>query len=381
MVDIVILGGGPAGLMAGIISARRGWDTVLIEKRSFPVGKPCGEGLMPQGVTRLQQLFPSTDFEPLPKCLFRGIRYISPQEREATGLFQGSPGWGIARTTLSQFFWEQARSLPNLQILEQTTAQLAGTPVAPEVQTSEGNWQPQLLIGADGLHSPTRHWAQLQGLPSSLQRWGIRQHFNLTPWADLVEVHWQPNLEAYVTPVTSNQIGIALLSNKTSLPRVGKSKLMREALQSFPTLANRLRGVSPSDEIRVVGPLHQRTLFAGKGRTLLIGDAAGYLDAITGEGISNALEQALLLDSLMGEVKNPKEWNQLVNHYRIQQPKLLRKYYFLTRLTLLLHRRPWLTELVVQTFAKIPGLFDQILSLQAGRPKRGPNWSGYQFSE
>ena len=105
----------------------------------------------------------------------------------------------------------------------------------------------------------------------------------------------------------------------------------------------------------------------GTGKVVLVGDAAGYLDAITGEGISNAMEQALLIDRILKKQKEMPSMGELVIDYANQLPALMRKYYWLTHLTLLLHRRPSLVNQVVRVFQKTPWLFNYLLDLNSAR--------------
>src|SRR5690606_23197471 len=96
--DAVIVGGGPAGLAAGIVLARAGLQVLLCEQRTFPVDKACGEGLMPVGVRHLRQLGVKVkDGFPL-----AGVRYHSPDGGVATGHFGPDAGLGIRRTALSR---------------------------------------------------------------------------------------------------------------------------------------------------------------------------------------------------------------------------------------------------------------------------------------
>ena len=74
MSEVVVVGGGPAGLSAALICARRGLDTTIVEKRTFPVIKACGEGLMPGGVDALKHLVPQELINKMEYQKFSGIR-------------------------------------------------------------------------------------------------------------------------------------------------------------------------------------------------------------------------------------------------------------------------------------------------------------------
>ena len=69
------------------------------------------------------------------------------------------------------------------------------------------------LVAADGLHSPiARSLALDVAVPHGRRRWGLRRHFAVEPWSDLVQVHWSDRAEAYVTPVGPDLVGVAVLS-------------------------------------------------------------------------------------------------------------------------------------------------------------------------
>jgi len=152
------------------------------------------------------------------------------------------------------------------------------------------------LVGADGLHSSVRRLAGLDLPPapasttasSGRQRFGLRRHFTIEPWTGMVEVHWADDLEAYVTPVDDDLVGVALLTSRREPFDV--------QLKELPALAERLEtaraaGDEPGATMGA-GPLRQRSRARVSGRVLLVGDAAGYVDALTGEGIAVGLASA-----------------------------------------------------------------------------------------
>lgn len=70
------------------------------------------------------------------------------------------------------------------------------------------------MICADGQRSRMRGWAALEPVAIRGERIGIRQHFIATPTTDFVEVHWHARGQAYVTPVGSNEVCVALIGNQ-----------------------------------------------------------------------------------------------------------------------------------------------------------------------
>ncbi len=148
------------------------------------------------------------------------------------------------------------------------------------------------LVAADGLHSPLRRSLGLDLPARGVRRYGQRRHYRMTPWTDFVEVHWSGGGEAYVTPVGHDLVGVAILSSG----RRG----FEEHLSAFPGLVERLRGPAVTP-VRGAGPLRQHVRARRSGRVLLVGDAAGYVDALTGEGISLAVRSAEILTRCLRE--------------------------------------------------------------------------------
>jgi flavin-dependent dehydrogenase len=281
--DLVVVGGGPVGLSAALYAVRSGLSVTVLEPRTGPVDKACGEGLMPGAVTALATL----GVEPAGWEL-QGIRYTSGS-RSAVADFPAGPGRGVRRTALHQALLDTVHA-SGVEVAPAAVTDLAQDPDGVRVTTSEPSGLPgpdlraRYVLAADGLHSPVRRRLGLDRPAGASRRFGLRRHFATTPWSRHVEVHWGATGEAYVTPVGEDLVGVAVLS----AARVSYD----EHLAGFPVLQERLRGASPATPVRGAGPLRQRAARRTAGRVLLVGDASGYVDALTGEGISLGLAQA-----------------------------------------------------------------------------------------
>ena len=273
MRDLLVAGGGPVGLATALEAWHAGLDVCVVEPRDGAIDKACGEGLMPGAVDALTGLGVALDDgHPI-----TGIRYLDGS-RAVEAPFTRGAGLGVRRTALHR------------AMSDAVTA--AGVPAARRaVRTIEDRGDHLLvdgeptrhLVAADGLHSPVRRLVGLDRPASGPRRYGQRFHVEVEPWTSMVEVHWSPLGEAYVTPVGPGLVGVAVLSAaRVPLP---------ELTGSFSRLDDRLDGPVVS-RVRGAGPLRQRTRRRVAGRVLLVGDAAGYVDALTGEGIALGLAQA-----------------------------------------------------------------------------------------
>lgn len=277
--DLVVVGGGPVGLACAIEARLAGMDVLVVEPRSGPIDKACGEGLMPGALAALHRM----GVDP-PGHRLGGIAYLDAQTR-VEHRFRQCPGRGVRRTALHDALRQRAAELGALTVHDRVTG-LAQTRDAVDLTLAGGGLRAPWVIAADGLHSPLRRLLGLEARPQagSRRRFGLRRHYALEPWTDLVEVHWSPVAEAYVTPVDGETVGVAVL---------GPRPLDQDAVvASIPALAERLGGVPPASDIRGAGPLLQRARARTSGRVLLVGDASGYVDALTGEGMRVGFAQA-----------------------------------------------------------------------------------------
>ncbi|MEU3794420.1 NAD(P)/FAD-dependent oxidoreductase [Streptomyces fructofermentans] len=329
MIDVLVAGGGPAGLAAAIHAALAGLETVVVEPRTDPVDKACGEGIMPGGVTALRALGVQVTGREL-----RGIRYIDGTTR-AEAPFHGHRGLGIRRTTLHSALHQRARDL-GVRMLPGTVREVHQNADTVTAAGTTARW----LIAADGLHSPVRRSLGLELPATAHGRYGLRRHYRLEPWTDFVEVHWSRHGEAYVTPVGDDLVGVAVLSSS----RRGYD----EHLADFPTLTAALRGPAAT-RVRGAGPMRQRVRRRVAGRVLLVGDAAGYLDALTGEGIALAMATAAAAVRCLA-AGQPEA-------YERTWARLTRRHRLLTGALLAAGRRPRTARLIVPAASRLPLAF------------------------
>jgi flavin-dependent dehydrogenase len=338
--DLLVVGGGPAGLATAIRARLAGLSAVVLDRSQPPIDKACGEGLMPDAVARLVEIGVEPRGFPI-----RGIRYFEG-EVLAEGLFPQAGGLGVRRTELHAALVRRAEELA-VDLRWGVKAEGLG-PLG--VVTDQGTFAARWIAGADGLLSRVRRWAGLEAREGSCRRFGVRRHFAMPPWSDFVEVYWGPACEAYVTPVGGDQVGIAMLWS-------GGKAGFDDLLARLPALASRVAGVPVSSHDRGAGPLHQRVRRVRRGNVALVGDAAGYLDAITGEGLAVALhESAALIDALVaGDL----------GRYAAAHRRINRLPNVMTSLVLALERRPRWRARAVRALAAEPALFSRLLGIHA----------------
>jgi menaquinone-9 beta-reductase len=306
--DVSVVGGGPVGLVAAIEARLAGMSVAVIEQRSGVIDKACGEGLMPGALATLERL----GVDP-PGMPITGITYAQGS-RSITHHFSGTAGRGVRRLELQESLSARAASLGVRQI-EAKVSSVSQASDAVELAAVSAAY----VLACDGLHSPV---ARMLGLalpePIRRRRYGLRRHFSVAPWTDTVEVHYGRNAEVYITPIADDEIGVAVLGPQhTSFDA---------AIADIHSLASRLDGAEPSSSLRGAGPFRQRTRARTSGRVLLVGDASGYVDAITGEGLRVGFAQAAAAVGCISRgapIDYEREWDAVTRDFRVTTSALV----------------------------------------------------------
>ncbi len=336
MTDLVVAGGGPAGLATAIHAARAGLEVVVIEQRTGPIDKACGEGLMPHAVRQLDLL----GARPAGRR-FRGVSYVD-NRRCVTAPFTSGTGLGVRRSILHAALQHVATSAGVSLVQDRV-----GPIIQDDKSVTVNGIRARYLAAADGLHSPIRANLGLQRTATRTRRWGIRRHVTIAPWSDCVEVYWSQHAEAYVTPVAEDCVGIAILTSQQGR--------FEHHIAEFPPLRERIDG-RPHQPDRAAGPLRQKVRTRVAGRVLLVGDAAGYVDALTGEGLGLAFAAArLLVDCVVADrpADYERQWRRSTRRYRLMTAAILHA-----------SRSP-LRPLIVPAAHGLPRVFTSMVNLLA----------------
>ncbi|HKM89348.1 MAG TPA: FAD-dependent monooxygenase [Candidatus Acidoferrales bacterium] len=342
--DVFVIGGGPAGLAAAIAARRKGFRVTLADLNAPAADKACGEGLMPETLEALRSLgmkIPVSHGRP-----FRGIRFLdSSLAVEAS--FPAGHGLGVRRTTLHQLLAEHAAAC-GVRLLWKTN--VTGI-TARGVALSEGFVVSRWIVGADGGNSKVRGWSGLEPATPATPRFGFRRHYRVEPWTDRVEVHWGPRCQIVVTPVGAGEICAALLSSDAKLR-------LADALPLFPALAARFQSARPASQERGATCVNLRLPQVYRNHVVLLGDASGSVDAITGQGLFLGFSQAIALAEAMARGD--------LAHYQAAHRRLTRRPALMARLMLAMDGRPRVRCRVMRIFSEEPRLFARMLAIHVG---------------
>jgi menaquinone-9 beta-reductase len=343
--DVFVIGGGPAGLAAAIAARQQGFRVTVADGAQPPIDKPCGEGLMPDGITALERL--GISIGPRDCHPFTGIRFVSAGLAADAPFPDAAFGLGVRRTTLHRIMTERARGLGVDLLWRTVVTGISENVVQLGSRTVSARW----IIGADGGNSRVRRWVGLDRKWKRHPRYTFRRHYRTKPWTDRMEIYWGSTSQMYVAPVTHDRLCVALASDNPKLR-------LEEALQGFPELQGRLSEAEIVSAERGAITATSRLKRVYRKNVALIGDASGTVDAITGEGLCLAFSQAVVLaDSLRsGDL----------SHYQEEHRRMAMRPMLMARLMLTLDRRPRLQRRILQVFRQRPEIFERLLALHVG---------------
>src|ERR1700685_3592212 len=228
---VCVVGGGPAGLAAAIALAREGCKVRVVDCAVPPVDKSCGEGLMPDSIAALRQL--GVELPPSLGFRFEGIRFTDGHSSLCAN-FPSGEARGVRRTALHDLLVRCAEREQVSFIWGAKHVVLDGRGILLNGRLVPADF----VIGADGQNSRIREQAGLAGIVRERRRYGFRRHYRVAPWSSLVELHLGQKCQIYVTPISPEEVCVALISRDRGLR-------LEQALGSFPELRKRLDAGMP----------------------------------------------------------------------------------------------------------------------------------------
>jgi flavin-dependent dehydrogenase len=302
-VDVLIVGAGPAGIAAALPLHRAGLEVAVVDRARFPRNKPCAEYLSPGTLAELAHLglLPAVDLAGgLP---LDGTRVFGPLGSRLTGRFAlaghqpiRDTGLSLRRTRLDAALLEAARQ-EGVTIREGTAVQdlvyrdgaVGGAVLADDDGRSV--LRARLVIGADGLRSVVARClgGQVRGGP---RRMALVGHCRgVSGLAGSAEMHVGAREYLGLNPLPDGLCNVALVmpAHEIAAASGRVEQFFRERLARFGSATDRLHNAEPVEPIRVTGPFAVRGRRVAASGALLTGDAAGFFDPFTGEGIGSAL--------------------------------------------------------------------------------------------
>jgi flavin-dependent dehydrogenase len=375
--DVVIVGGGPAGSALACLLRQRHHDVLLLDAARFPRDKVCGEGISPEAWRLLDRIGATERVRALAPHPLRGMRLTAPDGTTFCGEYRGRdrPGFALRRLALDAALVQTARAA-GTEVREGTRVTglvwrsgAVGGIVADD-GTGPRTIAGRLVVGADGRHSVVARRLGLLREHPRLRRFALRGHWEgMEGLAELGEMHVSPGAYCGVAPLTSTLANVAfVLDRRDMAPAAGDLEgFYRSSLRHrWPQLAERLARARLLERPRALGPLALEALGVAAPGAVLVGDAAGFYDPFTGEGVTLALRTAELafvaIDAALRDACADVPLPRLVPYERARDAATRDKFRFNRALQLVV-AWPDLANAIARRLARRSDLADQLVGI------------------
>ena len=308
---------------------------------------------------------------------FSGIHFHLPQDRclklDFGEVSQTTRGWVVPRMVLDENLARFAAQQPGVRLCEAFKVLSAQTdPKQVEItglyQGKLHTHRARLLIGADGIRSRFHKGFGIHRLKRRARRFALRTSYDQLEGGDLVEVHCCEAGEAYVAPMENGAARITLLLFGSAQRRRGAalSDLYFEKLSLFPRLVQRLKNPYPQGPVQSTGAVSLEVSRCHGQRLLLVGDAAGAVDPVTGQGMTVALKDAQLACQILTERLAEDTLSEPdLCEYTQARKGYFRPYFQLAQMLLCAVRHPFLGRQTVRALSRSQTLRQKVLRMAA----------------
>lgn len=373
--EAIVVGGGPAGSVTAALLAERGRRVLLLDKARFPRHKACSDYVNPFGARILADLGLDAELAALGAHRMEAMLIHAPGgQRFLADFGAAAPGarvLGLTRYRLDALLLDRARAAgvevcEGAHVRDVIVETRGARGVVATIDGSRELLRAPLIIGADGRHGVVARALGIGCSPPWPRHTGLAAHYRgiggLDRWG---EMHVGRGGYAGLAPLEEGLTNVAFVSaSQAVMARPGSLEAYFVAgLEGIPAVAEKLAGAERIGAIRGVGPMAHGTRRAAGDGFLLVGDAAGFLDPFTGQGIAEALQGALLAAPIADAALRAGDLSaRALAPYRAARRRAFRAK----------HQVAWL----VQAFIATPPLMDYATARLDRRPESSRTLAG-----
>ncbi len=371
MVDVAVIGAGPAGSACAYQLARSGFSVAMLERTKFPRLKVCGEYLNAGAQSVLRDLGAAAEVEMRANGI-DGIRLHVQDERAE--LRFAAPAWSLPRATLDAILLNRAQAAGARVIWSRLDAIESRNPGGHHLRFTDASGSPgsidaAAVVGADGTGSFVAR--ACFGLPRRAKgRFALGGHYSgFEGLEGFIEMYVQPGSYFAVNPLGPHLANVMVIVEASQL-RAWRECIDQRLSEAASALAGGKRALDPLALVgkRVaIGPLaHRAARVAGNG-VYLVGDAAELIDPFTGQGVYLALASGLCLARILTEqLRGRCSVSDAAKAHTLEHARLLRPPKAVARIVSALISNPWLARRAVRNLRAHSGLADAMARAVSG---------------
>jgi len=368
--DVIIIGGGLAGLALSVDLGRKGHSVLLIEKGSYPRHKVCGEYISMESYRYLNEICPALSELKLPKI--QKFNLTSTGTNEFTTDL-GLGGFGISRYLLEELLYKEAQKYKVVFVLETKVLNVTRDTEANiyQVQTKAQTHTARLVCNASGRRSNLETLERGQKIKGT-NYVGVKYHVKLPRNSEQIEIHNFPGGYCGISNIEEGKSCLCYIVNAKELSAVNKSipELEKKILSQNKNLEKIFKDADfIFKEAVTVSGINFLIKEPFNGEVFFLGDSAGSIAPITGNGMSMGLRSAFVLVNFIDQYFSEKiDLKELEKKYSEFWNKEFSARIKLSRYFQKLSEYPSLTKMTMLLFKLFPPLAKGVIGLTHGKP-------------
>lgn len=351
--DVIVVGGGPSGSVLAWLLARGGHDVLVLERSAPPREKPCGDCVNPGAVAQLHALGLARRLaERLGPASLTGWSVQAPSGSRFRAEFgSGESGWAVRRRDFDAALLAEARRAGArfqararvVDLLRRADGGTVGVRLRSRGSDAMEELRSTLVVGADGLRSVVQRRLGLAARAPRLEKIAIVGHLvggNGASGYGELRVR-DGRTCGYAPFVSGGNVTLVVPGAEASAIGGDPRRFLMEALRGFPEVETRVRSAGLEQNVLVTGPFDRPVRRPWAPGAILVGDAAGYYDPFTGQGIHQAIRSARLAAAAAAAiVERPDAEPDVLRDYERQLRRELRPVRAVQRVIEAVIRRP-----------------------------------------
>lgn len=366
--DVLIIGGGLAGLTAAIHLSQKDLKVVLIEKSAYPRHKVCGEYISNEILPYLQWL--GADVSELNPTNISKFAFTANNGKEATAKLPLG-GFGISRYELDQFLYQKAL-VNNCSIIKETVTAVSFSDDVFTVTTSSQILTSKIVLGAFGKRSNVDQVLDRNFIHKKSPWLAVKAHYSGNLDNDIVALHNFKGGYCGVSKVEKNIINICYLADYATFKQY---KNIEEYQQNVLYKNKHLKAIFENSQLLFDKPLTISQISFDKKQAvenhiLMIGDTAGLIHPLCGNGMAMAIHSAKIASELILDYYSDKKISRetLEKTYIKEWKKHFGKRLFMGRVLAQILTKKNITNTLVAIVASFPGILPTIIKQTHGKP-------------
>lgn len=382
MQDVIIIGGGLAGLVSAIELARSGYLVTLIERKVYPYHRVCGEYISNEVKGYLTRL--GLDLNRLGAADIRQFAFTTPSGRELTAPLDLG-GFGISRYRLDEALYQLAIHAGVTFVLGKSVEAVQaggsgpdGLPVSFTVSSQNGQqWQGRVVIGAFGKRSRLDKTFNRAFMQQPSPYVGVKYHVrfaNPTAYArDRITLHNFQDGYCGMSAIEDDRYCLCYLTTRDSVRKHGSVAAMEQAvLYRNPHLKQIFEQAGHLyEKPEVINEISFAPKLAVEHHLFMTGDSAGMITPLCGNGMAMAIHGARVASQLIGQLlAGAISRGEAERLYTAQWKQLFAQRLWVGRQVQHLFGDAWLSELALTFFKTIPPALHGVMRLTHGQEIR-----------